>query len=100
MSFSQICTLAASCIASADMLRRQERIDAATRAHQALDLLLTTLEVAADGGAGVSDGFAPALLDALCSVQTQPFERFELLKPLHQDVPEEEWVVRVVKGDE
>ncbi len=46
--------------------------------RDALNLVLMTFEVAADGDEGISDGFAPALLQAIRSVEAERSRRFQL----------------------
>jgi hypothetical protein len=68
-------------LAQADICRINERIVAATVTHDALNLVLTTLEIAADGDDGIQTGFAPALLQALRSVESHAVAKFVITPP-------------------
>ena len=61
---------AASAQVSVDEFCHDERCDIAICARDALNLVLTSLEVAADGDTGASAGLAPALLQAVRSVRS------------------------------
>lgn len=63
----------------------------ATCARDALDLVLVTFEVAADGDERAGEGFAPALLQALHGVKAMSSLQLDLPElPLEEDVAREE----------
>lgn len=90
-------------LAQANIIRREERVKVAQCTRDALNLVLMTFEIAADGDDGISDGFAPALLQAVRSVQTAHARQFrlELTKLSHEDAGSEgkEWTVQVANED-
>ena len=65
-----------------DELCHDERCDIAICARDALNLVLTSLEVAADGDTGASAGLAPALLQAVRSVRSFSRMQLTLMPPL------------------
>lgn len=90
-------------LAQANIIRREERVKVAQCTRDALNLVLMTFEIAADGDDGISDGFAPALLQAVRSVQAAHARQFrlELTKLSHEDAGSEgkEWTVQVANED-
>ena len=72
---------AASAKTAVDDAFQEERSAVAVRARDALSLVLTSLEVCADGDAGAHAALAPALLHAVQSVQSQGSVKFVLLPP-------------------
>ena len=78
---AQVKSSAASAKTAVDDAFQEERSAVAVRARDALSLVLTTLEVCADGDVGANAALAPALLHALQSVQSQGSVQFVLLPP-------------------
>lgn len=77
----QVKSSATSAKAAVDVVCREERSAVAVRQRDALSLVLTTLEVVADGDVGASDSLAPALLHAVKHVLSQGSVKFVLKPP-------------------
>ena len=81
-------------LAQALICRSNERIRVAARTRDALNLVLTTLEIAADGDDGIQLGLAPALLQAVHSVRSHAVAQFVLTPPRRGgDAADSMWTV-------
>jgi hypothetical protein len=81
ITLQQIFECSSYALAQALICRSNERIRVATRTRDALNLVLTTLEIAEDGDNGIQLGLAPALLHAVHSVRSHAVAQFVLTPP-------------------